>query len=280
MDFMIIGSGGCVNLPKPLCKCEVCVEARKKGKPYSRFGCSLYIKDLKLIIDTPEDIVQAINYYDLDKIDNVLYSHMDPDHTLGMRVFEQIRLNWLEIDNGKKCTNPVNVYARKSVMQDLNNIKTKYGSFFDYYEKTMNLIKRIEIDKHILIDNMKIDFIEVNHSTIFIFKKENKKLIYAPCDVKPFPHSERYYNADIMIIGNTIPCEILKNGYALSENSPLKLDLFNMDEVCNIKNKYNIKKIIITHLEEDWGKSYDEYIDMQKKYNNIEFAYDGMWVNL
>jgi len=26
----------------------------------------------------------------------VLYSHIDPDHTMGMRVFEQMRLNWNE----------------------------------------------------------------------------------------------------------------------------------------------------------------------------------------
>ncbi|HAK43973.1 MAG TPA: MBL fold metallo-hydrolase, partial [Clostridium sp.] len=34
MNFKIIGSGGCVALPKPLCYCRVCMEARKKGNPY------------------------------------------------------------------------------------------------------------------------------------------------------------------------------------------------------------------------------------------------------
>ncbi len=31
MKFIIVGSGGCVSLPKPLCNCEVCKEARVKG---------------------------------------------------------------------------------------------------------------------------------------------------------------------------------------------------------------------------------------------------------
>ena len=30
MKFIIIGSGGCVCLPKPLYQCRICVEARKK----------------------------------------------------------------------------------------------------------------------------------------------------------------------------------------------------------------------------------------------------------
>ena len=38
MKSTIIGSGGGVALPKPLCKCNICKEARENGKPYSRFG--------------------------------------------------------------------------------------------------------------------------------------------------------------------------------------------------------------------------------------------------
>ena len=37
-----------------------------------------------------------------------------------------------------------------------------------------------------------------------------------------------------------------------------------------------IKKVIITHLEEDWGKSYDDYLKLENQYNQIIFAYDGM----
>ena len=107
MKFKIIGSGGCVALPKPLCCCRVCMEARKKGNPYARFGCSLYLEEAKLLIDTPEDIAQSLNYGEIKEIDRVLYSHMDPDHTLGMRVFEQLRLNWLNISQGIECENPI-----------------------------------------------------------------------------------------------------------------------------------------------------------------------------
>ena len=91
MKFVIVGSGGCVSLPKPLCSCEVCKEASSKGRPYSRCGCSLFLDDINLLVDTPEDIAYGINYCDIKEIDRVLFSHVDPDHTLGMRVFEQDR---------------------------------------------------------------------------------------------------------------------------------------------------------------------------------------------
>lgn len=278
MKFTILGSGGCVSLPKPLCKCRICEEARIKGAPYSRFGCSLFLEDINLLIDTPEDIVHAINNSNIENIDNVLFSHVDPDHTLGMRVFEQLRLNWFDVSEGIECDNPIEVFAMEHVMDDLNSIRFKFGCYFDYYDNVRNLIKRNVVKDSIFIGGIKITFVKVNHATIFVFEKNNKKVIYAPCDVKPFPENDIFKDADLLITGNTIIGDVLKDGVVLSDDNLLKRDLFSMDEVIALKNKYNIDKVIFTHLEEDWGKSYDDYLDLEKNYDNVEFAYDGMEV--
>lgn len=280
MKFKIIGSGGCVAMPKPLCYCKVCSEARKKGHPYSRFGCSLYLEDIKALIDTPEDIVQSLNFGEIKEIDRVLYSHMDPDHTLGMRVFEQLRLNWLNISQGIECDNPIEVIAMKHVMEDLYSISSKLGSYFHYYEKVRNLIKSYIVDDSMEIEGIKITLIKAEDATVFVFEESDKKLIYAPCDVKPFPVNEIFKDADVMIIGNTVIDDILKDGFMLQEDNPLREELFVMEEIVELKNKYNIKKVVMTHLEEDWGKSYDDYLELEKQYEDINFAYDGMIIDL
>ena len=74
--------------------------------------------------------------------------------------------------------------------------------------------------------------------------------------------------------------DVLKNGFVLERDNPLREELFVMDEIIEIKKKYNIKQVIITHLEEDWGKSYDDYVELEKEYDGIQFAYDGMEVVL
>ena len=259
MKLKIIGSGGCVALPKPLCKCRICKEARLKGNPYSRYGCSLFIEDLGMLIDTPEDITQAINFSEIDEINYVLYSHVDPDHTLGMRVFEHIRLNWLEISKGKECTNPVNVLAMEHVMEDINSIKFKFGSYLDYYENVRKLIRRKPIESSIIIE-----------------ASENQPDEY----VKPFPNDIIFERADLLIIGNTVVGDELKDGFILEADNPLRKELFTLDEIQNLKNNYSIKNVIITHLEEDWGKSYDDYTKLEKQYKNIKFAYDGMEIEI
>ena len=280
MKFKIIGSGGCVSLPKPLCNCKICNEARLKGKPYSRYGCSLFLEDINLLIDTPEDIVHAINHSNIKDINTVLFSHVDPDHTLGFPVFEQLRLNWLEVSEGKECKNPINVYAMEHVMSDINSIQFKFGTYLDYYENTRNLIKRDIIKKPMYIEDIKISCIKVNHATVFVFEDKDKKVIYAPCDVKPFPNDEILKNAELLIIGNTVVGDILKGGFVLKEDNPLRKELFSLDEIQNIKREYNIKNVIITHLEEDWGKSYDDYLELENKYSGIKFAYDGMEIDI
>lgn len=276
MRFIIIGSGGCVALPKPLCKCKICEEARVKGKPYSRFGCSLFLEDLNLLIDTPEDIVHSLNYANIQQVDSVLFSHMDPDHTLGMIVFEHMRLNWFEISEGKECENPISVFAMGHVMEDINSISSKYGSYLDYYENIRNIIKRNVVKDYIYFDDIKVSFIKAGIATVFVFEKGERKVIYGPCDVKPFPSNEIFRNADVMVIGNTIVGEVLKDGYVLKEGNSICDELFSINEIVDIKNKYEIKKVIITHLEEDWGKSYDDYLNLQEQYQEIMFAYDGM----
>jgi phosphoribosyl 1,2-cyclic phosphate phosphodiesterase len=43
-----------------------------------------------------------------------------------------------------------------------------------------------------------------------------------------------------------------------------------------IKNYYRIQRVIITHIDEMWGKSYEYYAELEKRLDNIFFAYDGM----
>ena len=53
-----------------------------------------------------------------------------------------------------------------------------------------------------------------------------------------------------------------------------------MDEILELQKKYGIKEVIMTHLEEDWGKSYDDYKRLEEEYAHVRFAYDGMEISL
>ncbi|MCM1040072.1 MAG: MBL fold metallo-hydrolase [Roseburia sp.] len=281
MKIIILGSGGCVSTPRPCCNCPVCTEARQKGFPYARTGCSLFIEDINVLIDTPEDISTALNNAHVQKIEHILYSHCDPDHTMGMRVIEQLKMDWLAASVGKTSIDPIEVASLPVILDDIRQQGTAYGSALSYYEAKGLIytsgIRTLE-KKNILIELIPVDTQE--HVTVFVISSNDKKIIYAPCDVKPFPASEKFQDADVLIIGNTIVGNVLKSGFVLNEDNPLRKELFTLEEVDNLRKQYEIKEVIITHLEEDWGKSYDDYKKWENSMQAIRFAYDGLAVQI
>jgi phosphoribosyl 1,2-cyclic phosphate phosphodiesterase len=56
----------------------------------------------------------------------------------------------------------------------------------------------------------------------------------------------------------------------------LKDEILTLNEIIELKDYYGIKKIIVTHIDEIWGKSYGYYNELEKELDNILFAYDGM----
>lgn len=281
MNVMILGSGGCVSTPRACCSCRVCTEARKKGFPYARTGCSLFIEDVNILIDTPEDINASLNNAGIQKVEHILYSHSDPDHTMGMRVIEQLKMDWLAASIGNGLNHPIEVASLPVILEDIKKQGTRHGSVIEYYEEK-GLIYTRET-RYLKYDNILVEMIPVDekeHVVVFIISSNDKKIIYAPCDVKPFPKSEKFQGADVLIIGNTIVGNILKNGFILNEDNPLRKELFTLDEIDTIRKQYGIKRVIITHLEEEWGKSYDDYRKLEKELNSIYFAYDGLRIQL
>ena len=88
MRVEILGSGGAVTIPRPGCRCRVCVEARAKGVPYERTGPSVFVHGPDVLIDTPEESKLQLNRSQVTRIAAGLYSHWHPDHTAGRRVWE------------------------------------------------------------------------------------------------------------------------------------------------------------------------------------------------
>jgi phosphoribosyl 1,2-cyclic phosphate phosphodiesterase len=82
------------------------------------------------------------------------------------------------------------------------------------------------------------------------------------------------------VIGNTFIGDVLKNGKTIGRDHPLRSELHSVEDVLLIADRFNIKKVIVTHIEEDWGKSFDDYLELEKHYKNVTFAYDGLTVEL
>ncbi len=278
MDVTILGSGGCMVIPKPLCQCQICEEARAKGTPYARTGPSVFIHDENILIDTPAEIVFQLNRSHIKKIDHLMFSHLDPDHVEGFRVVEQISLDFRSWRAYGDCQ--ISLILPEQLDAGLKDIKTIYGAMIDYYEE-QGFVRRIPFNDKVKIGETDVTAISVDRGTqvafVYVFEKEDTRVVYAPCDIRPFPADrEEVLNADLLVIQPGIFETGLKHGFTYPEDHISRTTLYTFDQTMDLAKQIQAKEVLFVHLEEYWNRGYDDYVEIENGYDNIRFAYDGM----
>jgi len=282
MRLTILGSGGCAVIPKPLCGCSICEEARRKGGPYERSGPSAFIHDENLLIDTPAEICSQLNRTRIERIDTILLTHLDPDHIEGLRVAEQIALDfrsWRAYTDKQ-----VQLLVPEALHERLPDILCAYGPMIDFYEKH-GFVRTSPFREKTRIGRTTITGIPVNRgsvvSFIYAFEKAGKKMVYAPCDIKPFPENiDKVKGADLLIIQPGIFEEGLKHKFKYPADHISRSTLYTFEQTLDLAKRIQAKEILFIHLEEYWNRSYDDYLALEMKHTNIRFSYDGMQVNV
>jgi len=282
MELTILGSGGCTVIPKPLCGCPVCEEARRKGTPYERTGPSAFIHDENLLIDTPAEIAFQLNRSQIDQIDYLLFTHLDPDHVEGSRVVEHITLDFRtwQAYVGRQ----IQLVLPEKLDNRLRDIQSIYGPLIDYYEK-QGFVQRTPFQDTIEIGELKITGIPIDRgsqwSYAYVFERKGRKMVYAPCDIKPFPEDRaEVLAADLLVIQPGIFEEGLKHGFTYGEDHISRRTLYTFEETLALARRIGADHVLFIHLEEYWNRSHDDYMALEAKFNNVRFAYDGMHVTV
>ena len=282
MKWTILGSGGCMAIPKPLCQCEVCREAREKGVPYARAGPSAFVHDINLLIDTPAEIVSLLNRSPVPRVDYLTFTHLDPDHTEGFRVVEQIALDfrtWRAYSEKQIC-----LLLPEQLEKPLRGLRSQYGSLLDFYEKSGFIRLELFQDK-IEVDDIQITAIPVDRghqvAFVYVFEKSGRKVVYAPCDLKPFPeHRDEVQQADLLIIQPGIFEEGLKHGFKYPPGHISRTTLYTFEQTVDLAARLRAKKVLFVHLEEYWNRSHDDYRALESDDPMLRFACDGMQITV
>jgi len=265
-------------IPKPLCQCAVCQEARQKGIPYARSGPSAFLHDIGLLIDTPADIISQLNRSSISKVDYLMFTHLDPDHVEGFRVVEQIALDfrtWRAYPEKQIC-----LLLPQELGERLSNIRSQYGPMIDFYQQS-GFARLMPFQERVEIKDVRITAIPVDRGSqgayVYVFEKSGRKVVYAPCDLKPFPsHRSEVQQPDLLIIQSGIFEEGLKHGFRYPAEHISRKTLYTFEQTLDVAKSIKAKKVLFVHLEEYWNRSYDDYRALESDNELVSFAYDGM----
>jgi phosphoribosyl 1,2-cyclic phosphate phosphodiesterase len=114
-----------------------------------------------------------------------------------------------------------------------------------------------------------------------VFERNSRKLVYAPCDIKPFPENrDEVQNANLLVIQPGIFEDGLKHGFIYPEDHISRTTLCTLEETIDLGRRVEADQILFVHLEEYWNRSHDDYLVLEKSFDNVRFAYDDMRVTV
>ena len=269
-------------VPKPLCQCPVCQEAREKGIPYARTGPSAFLHDINLLIDTPAEIISQLNRSRIYHIDNLIFSHLDPDHVEGFRVVEQITLDfrtWCAYPEKQLC-----LLLPEELQERILNIRSQYGPVLEFYQKS-GFLRVMLFQEKVEINDVHITAIPVDRGSqiafVYVFEKAGSKVVYAPCDIKPFPEQRKeVQRANLLLIQPGIFEEGLKHDFRYPVDHISRTTLYTFEKTMELAKRIQAEKTVFIHLEEYWNRSYDDYLMLEESNPGFRFAYDGMQLNV
>lgn len=278
MKFNILGSGGVYAPPKPGCNCRICDEAREKGIPFARTGTCLYSYDSKTLFDLPEEIRLQLTRENIVDIENVVLTHWHPDHTLGIRVLEQLNFNPILHKPNRK---PINVYISQFQYDMLK--KYSCGGFLDFYEKVKGIInvKILEAGEVLELEKVSITPRLIEHTNGFYYEitDSKSKLVYAPCEYHKLQVNLKTTDVDTFVAHHLW----FENKTIGNPDINWSDEEDSFEQMLLHSKQMGASNIVVTHIEEVFGLNHFELNDIVKeKYPefNIEFAFDGMCIEL
>jgi len=284
LKIEFLGTGGAMRIPRPLCRCHVCNEAREKGVPYSRMGPSIFVHGPNLLIDTPEDIYEQLNRSTITKIDAVIYSHWHPDHVMGRRILESLNVDWRSYPPKHSKTT---VYLPEQVANDFRT-RPGTGDHLQFFVQE-GLIELCELKdaERILIGETEIVPFRLAEDYVYAFllKEENKRVLIAMDELNNWVPPVELKELDLAVLPiGLFEFHPLTGERLISSDHPVLKFEATFEETVEIIKRLQAKKTFLTHIEEMAMLSFDELKQVENNLRsqglNVEIAYDTLVVEV
>lgn len=283
MKLLFLGTGGATLTPRPGCACRVCIKARAKGPPYSRWGPALFVLDENILFDTPDEISTQLTRAGIDRVDHVFYTHWHPDHTGGRRVLEHLNMNWRALP-GQQAFRTTPVYLPTRVKQDFEKHLALMAHLKYFEGHKLIAIKEINDRETIRVGKLDVQAIPMANPSLYAYllTEEKKRVLLALDDTKNWRPTEDLAGADLVVLETGWFEHDPEGNLLLPPGHPVRQFEASFEETLEILKMLKPKRVVLTHIEEVNARSYEDYLELEKQYReyDLRFAYDGLVVEV
>ncbi len=248
--------------------CDICTEARQKKGRYARNGPSIFFSGIDLLVDTPEDVAHSLEREDIHHVSHLLYSHWHPDHTMGRRVLEQLNLNLR-----KRTKTITDVWLPSWVRDDFRRMLGLEDHIQFFVKMGIVRIHEFEEGEAIKLGNASMKAFRMNQPGLASY------LVHLNEDWDP---GSELLEPDTLVL-ETGWFERDKQGEQIIPTDHwIRKSEASFEETLEVVQKINPRLAIATHIEELNGRSYADYLELEKRFKKyrLRFAYDGFRVSL
>jgi phosphoribosyl 1,2-cyclic phosphate phosphodiesterase len=193
-------------------------------------------------------------------------------------VVEQIALDfrtWRAYPQKQIC-----LLLPEQLQERIMEIRSQYGPVIDFYRES-GFVRLNVFQESTRIGDIAITAIPVDRGSqtafVYVFEQSGRRVVYAPCDIKPFPGERaEVRNADVLVIQPGIFEDGLKHGFKYPSDHISRTTLYTFEQTMALAEEINARKTVLVHLEEYWNRSHDDYCRLAAQYPGICFTYDGM----
>ena len=284
MDITILGSGGNTPIPMPTCDCRICTEARENGEPYARQGNSVYVHDENVVIDLPELIWESLNRETIPAVDHVFISHFHADHTHGLRVLQALGIEQPPITDfvGEIPTVYMSEVTYERAIQASEFFDGLTGEWADVEVLAGGESKRVG---ELQVTHISAPIHEGRENAVsgFLFETDETTAFISPDENKHFD-TEKLPDLDLWIKETGYFTETPDGDRLVTEEAERNALQHEMTFEESVEQVRTVQpeRAVLTEIEELFRRSYDDYRNLETQYQdlNIEFAYDGMRIEL
>jgi len=259
--------------------CDLCTEARQEKGRYSRNGPSVFFTGVNVLFDTPEDIAHSLEREDIHHVSHLLYSHWHPDHTMGRRVLEQLNLNLR-----KRTKTITDIWLPSWVREDFRKM-LGLEDHFQFFEKMgIARIHEFAEGEAIELGNATVKAFSMTQPGLasYLVQQDGKRVVLALDEIKDWNPGRELMEPDVLVL-ETGWFEHDKQGEQIIPTGHwIRQSEASFEETLELVRKINPRLAIATHIEELNGRSYADYLELEKKYEryHLRFAYDGLRISL